>query len=159
MTECVVMRHTMGTPVCLLSSRDPFGEVWGLGADRGSVTVTGMDECFFGKSEQPVADRPDDGREIRVRPARGAGATREQGVAGEQCPGLGQVQAHRPGRVTGRVDHLDLGARDGDRCSSSRCQYLASGWLIFHSTSSPGCSSTGACTRSASSGATVTWSL
>ena len=50
-----------------------------------------------------------DGIEIERSNAT-APAVALDGVAGEDCPAGGPVEADRPGRVTGRVDHIQLDA-------------------------------------------------
>jgi hypothetical protein len=79
-----------------MPSGDPFGEMGRLGADGGAVAVPGVYPGLLGQCEQPIADGIHDGGKVRELPSGGTRPTAEQGVAGEQDPGLGHIQAARP---------------------------------------------------------------
>src|SRR5699024_11589117 len=61
-----------------VAAGDPLLEVRGLLADLRAVAVTGVDQCLGGQRQDPVANRGDDRREVRVRPPRRPRARSEE---------------------------------------------------------------------------------
>src|SRR6201996_5849878 len=112
----------------------------------GSLPSRPEIDCrIVGKSEndRPVAPGPPENKVSPLNTAPRSGAY-QQTDPGE-CPGVCSARTSVPATVS--VSPSDTARK------------LLSGWVIRHSTSSPGCSSTGASSASPSSGATVTWSL
>ena len=64
-----------------------------LGTDRGVVAVAGVHDRVVGQGEQLVPDRRLERGQVRVRPAGGARAALEQGVAGEHAAEVRGVEA------------------------------------------------------------------
>ena len=108
--------------VCLLAARllalvaasDPLVQVRCLRANRGAVPVAGVDNRVRVQDQQAVADRGDDGAEVRERPPGRAWAAGEQGVAAEQPALVGHVEAHSAARVARGMQDRKLGACDRD---------------------------------------------
>ncbi len=74
----------------LVAPGDPFLQVRRLGADRRRIAVTGPHHGVRRERQQPAPDGLDDGGEVAVGPAGGAGAALEQGVAAEDGALAGQ---------------------------------------------------------------------
>src|SRR5882757_6358660 len=75
------------------------------------------------------------------------------------APSSGACQHTEPGECPGVCNARNSVPATFSVSPSDTTRKVLSGWVIRHSTSSPGCSSTGASSVSPSSGATVTWSL
>src|SRR5699024_10487344 len=78
---------------------DPLLQVRLLRPDRGRVPVPGEHLCALRQGEDPFPDRGDDHVEVRVGPPSRARPTGEQGVSGEQHPGLAKVRRIEAGRA------------------------------------------------------------
>ena len=77
--------------------------MWSLGTNRGVVTVSGAHRGFGGKVQDGGLQGFDDGVEGAVLAPRRTGTALEEGVAGEQFIGLGDVEAAGTRGVAGGV--------------------------------------------------------
>ena len=114
--------------------------------------VAGVDDGRVGQREESRPDRGLEGRPVAERPAGRARAALEEGVAGEHAAVVLGQQADRAGRVPGRVQHRQAGARRPRCCwpSARSTSHSRSGWVSSHSGRSSGCSRIGAPVRSRS---------
>lgn len=98
---------------------DPFLQMRSLGTDAGRITVAGVDHRLGRKRQEPVPDRIDDGREVAVGPSRGAGATGEQGVPGEDGARPGAWKLTDPGECPGVCRAMSSVPPTSKRCPSA----------------------------------------
>src|SRR5664279_6242758 len=93
----------------------PFGKMWGFGADGGLFAVPREGPGGFRKDEKTIPDRGDDSREVREASPGGTGAAFEQGVTREQHRVGGVMEAASSRRVPWGVNHLE-GRAAGRQC-------------------------------------------
>ncbi len=142
-----------------MPARDPLVVVHDLVADAGGVAVTGVDDRVAGSvPSRSEMDSRMVGKSEKDRPvAPGPPLNRVSPL--NTAPRSGAYQHTDPGEWPGVCSARISTSPAVSTMPSSTLRKSLSGWVIRHSTSSAGCSSTGASSVLPSSGATVTWSL